>query len=179
MERVTWLRNQGSWGREGTSMNLAHVDRVDARSRVFRGRRVLEIGTSRGQLSALMALNGCRVTTLDREDRGARLNLEGLDVAVEIAGGAEYLAGHPSPFALIVVDLHGNDEATWRTLWPLLDAHLAPDGELLLYNSHLWRQREWRGETGLRWVMEHRLADWTVEVHDEPPPGMLICRRCR
>jgi hypothetical protein len=48
---------------------------------------------------------------------------------------------------------------------------------MLLYNSHLWRIPEWRAETGLRWVMDSQLADWSVEVRDEPPPGMLICRR--
>jgi hypothetical protein len=176
IERVAWLRNLGHWGREGWSMHPAHVALVDARSREFRGRTVLEIGTSRGQLAALMAGNGCLVTTIDREDRGARLNLEGLGVTVEIADGAEYLARRGEPFCLIVVDLHGNDEATWRRLWPLLSGHVAPGGEMLLYNSHLWRIPEWRAETGLRWVMETQLVDWSVEVHDEPAPGMLICR---
>jgi predicted O-methyltransferase YrrM len=177
VERVAWLRNHGQWGVEGWSMDPVHVSLVDERSRAARGRHVLEVGTSRGQLSALMALNGCLVTTLDREDRGARLNLEGLTVTVEIADAADYLAQHPARFALIVVDLHGNDEATWRRLWPLLDDHLAPGGEMLLYNSHLWRMREWPQETGLRWVMETQLARWKVEIHDEPLPGMVICRR--
>jgi hypothetical protein len=177
VERVTWLRNFGQWGREGWSMHPAHVTHVDACSREFRGRRVLELGTSRGQLAALMAGHGCRVTTVDHEDRGARLNLEGLDVTVEIADGAEYLSRNPEPFCLVVVDLHGNDEATWRQLWPLLSGHVAPGGQMLLYNSHLWRIPEWRAETGLRWVMDSQLADWSVEVRDEPPPGMLICRR--
>ncbi|PYM75736.1 MAG: hypothetical protein DME10_03220 [Candidatus Rokuibacteriota bacterium] len=152
MERVTWLRNFGQWGREGWSMHPAHVALVDARSRDL------------------------RVTTVDREDRGARFNLQGLRVTVEIADGAEYLARRREPFCLIVVDLHGNDEATWRRLWPLLSGHVAAGGEMLLYNSHLWRILEWRAETGLRWVMETQLADWSVEVHDEPAPGMLVCR---
>jgi SAM-dependent methyltransferase len=177
VERVTWLRNHGQWGVEGWSMDPAHVRRVDERSRAFRGRRVLEIGTSRGQLSALMAGNGCLVTTLDREDRGARLNLEGLTVTVEIADAAGYLAQDPARFALIVVDLHGNDETTWRRLWPLLDDHLAPGGEMLLYNSHLWRMPGWPDETGLRWVAHTQLTDWKTEIHDEPLPGMVICRR--
>jgi len=176
IERVTWLRNFGQWGREGWSMHPAHVALVDARSRDFRGHPVLEIGTSRGQLAALMAENGCLVTTVDREDRGARFNLQGLRVTVEIADGAEYLARRREPFCLIVVDLHGNDEATWRRLWPLLSGHVASGGEMLLYNSHLWRIPEWRDETGLRWVMDTQLADWSVEMHEEPAPGMLICR---
>ncbi len=177
IERVTWLRNFGQWGREGWSMHPGHVAHVDACSRAFRGRRVLELGTSRGQVAALMAGNGCLVTTVDREDRGARRNLEGLGVTIEIADAAEYLTRHQDPFCLIVVDLHGNDEATWRHLWPLVSAHVAPGGQMLLYNSHLWRIPEFRAETGLRWVMDTQLEDWSVEMHDKPAPGMLICRR--
>lgn len=177
VERVTWLRNFGQWGREGWSMHPAHVAHVDTCSRAFRGHTVLELGTSRGQLAALMAGNGCRVTTVDREDRGARRNLEGLGVTIEIADAAEYLARHPDPFHLIVVDLHGNDEATWRRLWPLVSGHVAPGGQMLLYNSHLWRIPEFHAETGLRWVMDTQLEDWNVEMCDEPAPGMLICRR--
>jgi len=177
LERVSWLRNFGQWGREGWSMQPDHVAHVDACSRAFRGRRVLELGTSRGQLAALMAGNGCLVTTVDREDRGARRNLEGLGVTVEIAEAAEYLAGYRDSFCLIVVDLHGNDKATWRHLWPLVSGHVAPGGQMLLYNSHLWRIPEFRAETGLRWVMDTQLEGWSVEVRDKPAPGMLICRR--
>lgn len=177
VDRVVWLRNFGQWGREGWSMQPAHVAAIDECSRALRGQRVLEIGTSRGQLAALMAGNGCLVTTVDREDRGARRNLEGLSVTVEVADAAEYLAASAAPFALVVVDLHGNDEAVWRRLWPLVSRNVAPAGLLLLYNSHLWRIPEFRAETGLRWVMDTQLAGWSVEVRDQPPPGMLICRR--
>ena len=73
------------------------------------------------------------------------------------ADGAEYLADHREMVDMIVVDLHGNDEATWRRLWPVLAPRLTDGGVMLLYNSHLWRIPEWRTETGPQWVLATQL----------------------
>ena len=110
------------------------------------GRPALEIGTSRGHLTAILACRGCLVTTVDREDRGARANLDGLGVEVVPKDAAEFLAGETRLFDLITVDLHGNDEKVWRRLWPVLKLRLSRAGTMVLYNSHLWEIDEFRGE---------------------------------
>ena len=143
----------------------------------FAGRPTLEIGTSRGHLAAILASRGCRLTTLDALERGARRNLDGLGVDVVVSDAEEFLADGGRRYDFIVVDLHGNRKARWRRLWPLLEACLAPEGTMVLYNSHLWKIEEFKAETGLRWVMRHCLAGFATEVFEEPAPGMVVCRR--
>ncbi|MGE4010833.1 MAG: hypothetical protein AB7G15_01715 [Alphaproteobacteria bacterium] len=175
-QRYIWMRNVGQWGRPGWSMNMDCVDRIAALAAPLRGRRVLEIGTSRGYLAAVMAALGCRVTTVDAADRGARSNLEGLGVAVQVESAANFLERCGDSFALITVDLHGNGVDVWQELWPLLGPRLERNGALVLYNSHLWKIPEWKSETGLKWVMETQLVDWSYEAFADPLPGMIVCR---
>lgn len=176
-ERFAWLRNFGQWGRPGWSMHPECARRIGALAAAFSGRATLEIGTSRGHLTAILASRGCRITTLDAEDRGAERNLDGLGVDVVQSDAEEFLAAGGRSYDFVVVDLHGNRKARWRRLWPLLEQSLAADGTMVLYNSHLWKIDEFRAETGLRWVMRHCLADFVTETFEEPPPGMVVCRR--
>ena len=176
-ERFFWLRNKGQWGRDGWSMHTGCVSRVSGLAAAYAGRPCLEIGTSRGHLSAILASQGCFVTTIDAEDRGAKRNLDGLDVEVVIGDAATYLRRETRAFDLITVDLHGNDERTWRRIWPRLKPRLSRGGAMVLYNSHLWKISEFRGETGLRWVMNNCLSGFNTEVFEDPPPGMIVCRR--
>jgi len=176
-ERFAWLRNAGQWGRPGWSMHPVCVERIAALASPLRGRAVLEIGTSRGHLAAVLASAGCRVVTVDRADRGARRDLDGLDVEIVRAGAADFLAQANGRFALITVDLHGNGVDVWQELWPRLAPRLDRDGTLVLYNSHLWAIPEWKDETGLKWVMETQLSAWSCDVFEQPPPGMIVCRR--
>jgi len=176
-ERFAWLRNYRQWGLPGWFMHPVCVQRMEALAREVAGRPVLEIGTSRGHLAAIMAAQGARVTTVDHADRGARVNLEGLDVEVHVAEALSFLRRSARQYALITVDLHGNRLRVWRKLWPLLQAHLEPAGRMALYNSHLWKLPEWRRETGLRWVMEQKLREFRVEVLEDPPPGMIVVHR--
>ena len=134
------------------------------------------IGTSRGHLSAILACRGLLLTTIDREDRGAAQNLDRLGVEIVRNDALAHLQVETRAFDFIVVDLHGNDEATWRALWPVLKPRLAAGGTMVLYNSHLWKIEEFSGETGLRWIAENALGDFVVETQEEPPPGMLVCR---
>ena len=128
----------------------------------------MEIGTSRGHLTAILASRGCAVTTVDAEDRGAERNLDGLGVTVIRDEATRYLSREYRSFDFISVDLHGNDEATWRRLWPRLKPRLSRSGTMVLYNSHLWKIPEFRGETGLRWVMENCLSGFVTEVFEDP-----------
>ena len=177
VERFAWMRNNGQWGVEGRSMHPEFVHLLSKISTSHAGKRVLEIGTSRGLLSAIMSSNGCRVTTLDRVDRGAERNLQGLNVEVQIKDATEYLHTTSTKFSLITVDLHGNEEKVWKKLWPLLTTHLDADGQLFLYNSHLWKIPEWADQTGLKWVLETQLNGWEAKIHDSPLPGVIVCRR--
>lgn len=174
-ERYAWLRNDGPWGREGWSMHPVCVDRIAALAKARPG-PALEIGTSRGHLAAVLAAQGCHVTTIDREDRGAAGNLAGLPVTVVRDEAVAHLARDGASYGLIVVDLHGNGEAVWRALWPRLAPRLAPGGTLVLYNSHLWKIEEWREETGLRWLAANGLDGFATEIFEEPAPGMIVCR---
>jgi hypothetical protein len=77
-ENFRWLGGFGQWGVPGWSMT-DHATRVILTYAAgFKGKEVLEIGTSRGRLTAMLAALGCIVTTVDHIDRGAKTNLEGL-----------------------------------------------------------------------------------------------------
>lgn len=176
IERFSWMRNNGQWGVEGWSMAPEFVHLLSKISTSHAGKRVLDIGTSRGLLSAIMNNNGCKVTTLDRVDRGASRNLRELNVEVRIKDAIEYLHTASATFSLIALDLHGNETRVWKKLWPLLTTHLDADGQLFLYNSHLWKIPEYANQTGLKWVLETQLDGWEVNIYDSPLPGAIVCR---
>ena len=171
-----WLRNFGQWGRPGWSMHPDCTRKISALASRYAGRPTLEIGTSRGHLTAILASRGCSVTTLDAEDSGAKQNLEGLDVEIVQGEATEFLSRETRIFDFITVDLHGNGDATWRRLWPHLKPRLSRAGTMVLYNSHLWKIREFRNETGLRYVADNCLFDFSTEVFEDPLPGMIVCR---
>jgi hypothetical protein len=175
-EKFTWLCNRGQWGTPGWSMESKCVQRIARLARMHAGQRALEIGTSRGRVTAVLNSYGCLVTTVDRVDRGAAQNLQGLNIDFVIAEATAFLRMNSEKFRLIVVDLHDNSVAVWKELWPLLVKALEQSGTLALYNSHLWKIPEWHEETGLKWVAETKLEGWCSDIFPEPPPGMMICR---
>jgi len=174
VERFTWLGGFGQWGIPGWTMPdecarivLEHAKRVP-------GASVLELGTSRGRLTSMLASVGCRVTTVDHRDRGAAQNLAGLDVEVVVSGAYEFLAGTDRTFDLIVVDFHGNSEDVWRRIEALLKQRLSRSGMLLLLNAVLWKIPEWKTETGVDWFLKNLQAPWRYEVYAEPLPGVAV-----
>jgi tetratricopeptide (TPR) repeat protein len=178
-ERFSWLVNRGQWGTPGWSMQPTCVKRIAALAQKCAGRRVLELGTSRGFLSAVMAAYGCLVTTVDRADRGALTNLKGMGIDVVMSDVMDFLNKEKDLFSLIVVDLHDNSIKIWEELWPLVSKNLSTDGVLVLYNTHLWKMSEWSEETGLRWITQNSPPGWSTEVFSEPLPGMVLCRPLR
>jgi predicted O-methyltransferase YrrM len=176
-ERFRWLRNHRQWGSPGWSMVPELAARVARVAKTYAGRNILELGTSRGFLSAILAASGCFVTTVDKADRGASANLQDLPVRCVHSPAAAYLRTQTSVFALIVVDVHDNNERMWQELWPLLPDALESDGLLVLYNSHLWQIPGREDESGLRWMVDNPPAGWSTEVFAEPLPGMILCRR--
>ena len=174
-EQFAWLRNSGQWGRPGWSMHPICVRRIRELAERHAGLPTLEIGTSRGHLTAHLASCGCLVTTIDHADRNARQNLDGMGVEFVIDDVIDYLGRETRTFDFVVVDLHGNDEAVWRRLWPRLAPRLSSRGTMVLYNSHLWKIDEFSNQTGLRWLAQTQLSGFAVQTHEEPPPGMLVC----
>jgi hypothetical protein len=177
IDRFNWLKNFGQWGIPGWAMPPGCTERVSNLAHQYAGRRILDIGTSRGRLAAILATHGCIVTTVDQVDRGASTNLMQMGVQTVVSDAADFLRRMDEQFAMIVVDIHDNSEEVWSELWPLLGDHVESDGSILLSNSHLWQMPEWHEETGLRWITEASPAGWTTEVFPDPEPGMVICRR--
>jgi tetratricopeptide (TPR) repeat protein len=175
-ERFLWLVNRGQWGTPGWSMHPTCVKRIATLAQNYAGHRVLELGTSRGFLAAIMAAYGCIVTTVDKADRGASTNLKDMGINVVVSDAVEFLHRDESRFSLIVVDIHDNSIKVWDALWPVVSGCLSADGVLVLYNTHLWEMSEWSEETGLRWITESSPPGWSTEVFSEPAPGMVLCR---
>lgn len=174
IERFTWLGGFGQWGVPGWSMPDGCTAIILKHAEAFIGRKVLELGTSRGRLTAMLASMGCHVTTVDRHDRGAAQNLFGLGANVIVADAHDFLRTTTQTFDLIVADLHGNSISDWKIRGPLLKRHLSRPGMLLLDNAALWKIPEWHEETGVRWFLDSLRAPWTFEVHEDQLPGVAV-----
>ncbi|MCC6888095.1 MAG: class I SAM-dependent methyltransferase [Hyphomicrobiales bacterium] len=177
VERFAWLGGCGQWGVPGWSMTDGCASVILDYARRFRQRSVLELGTSRGHLTAMLASLGCRVTTIDRHDRGASRNLAGLGVEVIVADALDYLAQTSRCFDLIIVDLHGNSVSDWQRRAPLLLPRLSRLGSLLVSNALLWQIAEWREETGVCWFLDNLPPRWRYRIRGEHPPGVAIVTR--
>lgn len=174
IDRFTWLGNSGQWGIPGWSISDPIASLILEHARAFAGQQILELGTARGRLTAMLASVGGKVTTVDRHDRGAPRNLEGLAVDVVVDDAIHFLTNTPEKFSLIVVDLHGNSEADWQRRGPLLQRCLAPGGTLILNNATLWKIPEWHEETGIRWFLKNLPLGWKAELRAEPLPGLAL-----
>jgi predicted O-methyltransferase YrrM len=175
--RTAWLGARTQWGIPGWSMSDAMARLIEGYARDFAGCRVLELGTSRGHLTTVLAQAGCRVITLDRHDRGAAQNLAALEVTVVQAPAEEWLAECEEVFDLIVVDLHGNSPEEWDLRGALLLGRLAPDGLMLISNATLGRVQEWHAETGVPHFLSQLSRDWSSWLHETPQPGLAVVTR--
>lgn len=148
-----------------------------ARAAALKGRHVLELGTSRGRMTAMLAEQGCHVTTVDHVDRGAAANLAGLDVEVVVDDAIRSLRRLGRKFDLVICDMHGNSPAEWRRLAEPLVERLAVGGTILASNATLDEIPEWHEETGVRWFTGRLPAGWTVELDRSAVPGLAVVRR--
>lgn len=174
IDRHLWLGGMGPWGIPGWTMTDAMARLILRHTARFAGHAVLELGTSRGRMTAMLAEQGCCVTTVDHVDRGAATNLQGLAVEVVVADAVRYLEGEERRFALILCDVHGNSPAEWARLAPLLMERQAPGGTLLASNAALHELPEWHEETGVRWFTDQLPAHWTVAFDRSAVPGLAI-----
>lgn len=175
--RMAWLGARAQWGVPGWTMPHDMSRLILDYAADFAGRRVLELGTSRGRVTAMLASVGCRVTSVDKFDRGAAANLDGLGVAVVCEDAVEFLWQTAERFDLIIVDLHGNAPADWEVLGEALLRCLAPGAMLLISNAMLWKLKEFPEETGVLAFVGGLGADWTRMVHDEVTPGLAVVAR--
>jgi hypothetical protein len=174
LDRFHWLRNAGQWGIPGWSMSDGCAKIILERAEAFVGRSTLELGTSRGRMTAILTTLGCQVTTVDHLNRGAEQNLTGLPVRVIQDDAVNFLSRTLETFNLIVVDFHGNSEAEWQHYAKLLLRRLDSNGTLLLNNATLYEIPEWRTETGVRWFLSQLSLGWKVELRTEIQPGIAI-----
>lgn len=179
-ERHRWLSGgAGQWGVPGWGMPEDCVRMVLEEAQRHRGRRVLDLGTSRGRLAGMLCALGCQVTTVDRVDRGAKGNLAGLPIEIVLDDAVHFLETTDQQFDLICVDLHGNTPADWSRYGPALMRCLSRHGELLVSNVELWKIPEWTDETGAQRFINRRRWSWRWRVRRLPsgPPGMAVATR--
>jgi len=176
-DRFEWLGGFGQWGIPGWTMPSDNARNVLARAAPFAGREVLELGTSRGRVTAMLATIGCRVTTVDHQDRGAAANLAGLGVNVVVDDAVHFLRTTPRRFDLVVCDVHGNSPSDWKRYAHPLRRCVAPGGTMIISNAALSRIPEWHEETGVRWFLDRLPAGWTMELDTSTVPGIAVVRR--
>lgn len=175
-ERFAWLGNAGQWGVPGWSLEDACTDFILDAATSHAGAEVLELGTSRGRLTAMLATLGCRVTTVDHADRGAAQNLAGMGVTVVRDSARAFLRSSGPRFPLVVVDLHDNSEEVWTELVPALLGVLTPDARLIVNNALLWQLPEWSEETGVRWLLDNLPPGLTIASRLDVVPGVIVLR---
>lgn len=176
-KRFSWLGNFGQWGIPGWSMPDGCTEFILGTLQSLPGDDVLEIGTSRGRMTAMLCTIGKQVTTLDHVDRGASQNLAGLNAEVIITDALRYLHEAQRTFSNVIVDIHDNSEARWAVILPGLVRILRSGGVALVSNARLYEIPEWAEETGVRWALENLPRELSLEREYTGAPGVAVLRR--
>ncbi|CAB4603353.1 unannotated protein [freshwater metagenome] len=177
IERYAWLGNQGQWGVPGWSLGGPNAEFVAGIARSFTGGQVLEIGTSRGYMTAVLAELGCIVTSVDHVDRRAGMNLDGLAVDAVVADVFAFLRRTRQRFDLIIVDLHDNSPRIWRRLFRRLESVLEPGGSIVINNARLHEIPEWSEETGVSDLLANLPKGFAVVSDSGTVPGLVEIKR--
>ena len=174
-KQFEWLRNNGQFGNEGYSMNPLCVNRILSVMKNYKNIQVLEIGTSRGYLTALLSRFN-KVTTIDHKDRGAFINLSGLNIKIVKEDMLSFLKKDLNKYNIILIDLHGNSKKVWSKLWSLIPARLEFKSKVILYNSHLYKIDRFKEDNGIKFLLDSNLLkNFNLKIYDKPLPGMIIC----
>jgi tetratricopeptide (TPR) repeat protein len=174
-KQFEWLRNNGQFGNEGYSMNPLCVNRILSVIKNYKDIQVLEIGTSRGYLTALLSRFN-KVTTIDHKDRGAFINLSGLNIKIVKEDMLSFLKKDHNKYKVILIDLHGNSKKVWSKLWSLIPARLEFKSKVILYNSHLYKIDRFKEDNGIKFLLDSNLLkNFNLKIYDKPLPGMIIC----
>ena len=177
VDRHHWLSGGlGQWGLPGYGMRNDTLKLIVSNIKSLSG-KALDLGTSRGRIAAILADLGFKVTTVDHVDRGATLNLKGLDVNVVIDDAINYLTHHKGEFELIVVDVHDNSIEVWRKMWLLLPAVLTKTGKILINNYNLHENPQWADEKGVARTVELLDEEWSATILSTTTPGLVLLER--
>ncbi len=174
IEQFQWLGSHGQWGVPGWTMPDGCVEIILDLAAGFKGKSVLELGTSRGRLSAMLATMGCNVTTIDRLDRGAGKNLQGLSVNVVVDDAKNFLETSSQYFDLIICDLHGNSPADWKRFSKILINKALSGSTLIISNALLYKIPEWKDETGVQWFLKQLPKHWHIKLFSQALPGVVM-----
>jgi predicted O-methyltransferase YrrM len=180
VDRFCWLGGSGQWGVPGWTMPDPCTEVIIRHAQAFvkkNKKKILEIGTSRGRVTAMLATVGCHVTTIDHQDRGAQQNLEGLSVKVVQQDAIAFLMSSSETFDLIVVDLHGNTPEDWQGLYKPLLSRLSSKGSIVINNAILYEIPEWKNETGVQWFLDQLSSVWRIELYTDNLPGIAVVSR--
>ncbi|MEI6697062.1 MAG: rhamnan synthesis F family protein [Bacteroidota bacterium] len=174
IEKFQWLGGQGQWGVPGWTMTDGCAEIILTHAAAFNGKSVLEMGTSRGRLSAMLASLGCNVTTIDHLDRGARENLHSMSVKVIIDDALHFLTSANLHFDLIICDLHGNSATEWKKYSKPLMKRVRSGSTLIISNALLGEIPEWHEETGVQWFLKQIPKSWYVKIFSQALPGVAV-----
>lgn len=174
IEKFQWLGAQGQWGIPGWTITDGCAKIILDHATAFKDKQVLEIGTSRGRLSAMLASIGCLVTTIDHIDRGASKNLQNLSVNAIIDDAVNFLKTSSKYFDLIICDIHGNSPIEWKNYSKPLIKRLQSGSTLIISNAFLNQIPEWEQETGVQWFLKQIPKKWKVQIFSQPLPGVAV-----
>lgn len=174
VQAANWLGGFGQWGIPGWSTGEANASMILRHALCHPSRDILELGTSRGHMTFILAVSGFRVTSVDRVDRGARQNLEGMSVDIVVDDVVRYLKRSRKLHDLILVDLHGNSPKDWKRYRTALMSRVTSGGTLLINNAILNEIPEWQEEHGVQWFLSSLPANWSFQIDRSVLPGLAI-----
>ena len=177
--KFKWLGNFGQWGIPGWSLSQFTAEAIIEASAGFIGKEILEIGTSRGHLSAMLADYGHKLTTLDHIDRGASKNLKGYTVNILKEEAVKYLRHTKKKYALIICDFHRNSRFDWQKRKRPLMKQLKMGSVILLYNFRLDQVPGWEEENGVEWFMNQLNRNHEIDIWEESLPGFILIKRLK
>lgn len=173
-EKYAWLRNNSQWGIEGSSMHPFFVGKVVEVAKKYQNKKVLELGTSRGFLSAIFAEYTKHIISIDHKDRGASNNLKKMPIKFIQEDVSVFLTKNKIKFDLIFIDLHGNHKKLWRLIGPKLIQTIAPRGTILFYNSHIHLNKALKNQDGIiSFIKNNGLDSFQLNTYKEPFPGLI------
>jgi GR25 family glycosyltransferase involved in LPS biosynthesis len=179
IEKFQWLGGHGQWGIPGWTITDGCAKIILDFAVDFKGKHVLEMGTSRGRLTAMLANLGCKVTTIDHIDRHARQNLQNLTVEVIIDDAIHFLETNNQNFDLIICDLHGNSAAEWKQYSKTFMRRVLNGSTLIISNALLGEIPEWHQETGVQWFLKQIPKTWQVQIFNQYKPGVAIVQKSK
>jgi len=178
VDKYRWLSGGiGQWGFPGYGARNDTIKLLVSTIKSHSGGKALDLGTSRGRIAGILAELGYTVTTVDHVDRGATINLKGLDVNVIIDDAINFLMQCKEEFDLIVVDVHDNSIEVWEKVWRYLPPLLTQNGSVIINNYNLHKIPEWGNEKGVANLVDTLDDNWAATILSTTQPGLILLER--